>query len=100
MNALFSTFWWGHTKGLKKKEGKCVLKRGMLYAPQCNGGLGLRHMEDFNRALFPKFSWELAQNKESLCTNVFKKKYLGMILGSLTTLPSNQRLGEQNRSWN
>ena len=33
-------------------------------------------MEDFSRAFLSKFSWELAQNKESLWTSVFKKKYI------------------------
>ena len=33
-------------------------------------------MEDFSRAFLSKFSWELAQNKESLWNSVFKKKYI------------------------
>ncbi|XP_026417176.1 uncharacterized protein LOC113312657 [Papaver somniferum] len=47
------------------EEKKCVtLKWNKVCTPLEEGGLGIRRLEDFNRALLMKFLWKMLQSKE------------------------------------
>ncbi|OMO77870.1 putative ribonuclease H protein, partial [Corchorus olitorius] len=45
-------------------------------SPKGNGGLGLRKARIMNVALLVKTGWKLHARQQSLCTEVFEKKYL------------------------
>ena len=40
------------------------------------GGLGIKKIEDMNKALVAKMSWKIVKNADKLWVTVFQKKYV------------------------
>ena len=62
-DAINRNFWWG-----SKEENKRVASRaGIRYIPPKSvGGLGIKKIEDMNKALVAKMTWEVASNVDKM----------------------------------
>ena len=67
-------FWWGF-KG-ENKLGCCLKSWDSICTPKSVGGLGIKKIEDMNKALVAKMTWEIASNVNKLWVQIFKKKYV------------------------
>lgn len=72
IGSLIRKFWWSYKREVRKThwvawKNLCKLK--------CQGGLGFKHIENFNLAMLGKQVWWLLHNKDSLFYKVFKSKY-------------------------
>ena len=73
LNRLMSTFFWGEVNGKGKKKWVAWTN---ICKPVEEGGLGLRNLDDMQKALHMRFAWNLIQGK-SLWARFFKEKYVG-----------------------
>ena len=60
---MIRNFWWGQ----KREERKITwLSWEKMCEPKCNGGMGFKDLEWFNKALLAKQSWNLQMGSNSL----------------------------------
>ncbi|XP_073311023.1 uncharacterized protein [Primulina huaijiensis] len=64
-----ANFWWGKEEGKRRLHWK---KWSDLCNPKCQGGLGFRHLETFNRALMAKQVWRVTTKPGSLVARILK----------------------------
>lgn len=67
-----NAFWWGST--LEKKKTHWA-KWERLCDHKAKGGLGFRHLEDFNQAFLAKKAWNIIRDPSSLVNQVLKMSY-------------------------
>ncbi|KAL2895371.1 hypothetical protein RDABS01_011280 [Bienertia sinuspersici] len=65
-------FFWGQKQEERKQAWVAWEK---LYQPKKEGGLGVRDMKAFNKALLAKQAWRILTNESSLMARVLKGKY-------------------------
>ncbi|XP_073138644.1 uncharacterized protein [Henckelia pumila] len=81
-------FWWGMESGNKRMHWKTW---DFLCEPKCNGGLGFRKLEIFNKVLMVKQLWRIIQNTFSLVARVLKArtfKHVEVMVSPLGCNPS------------
>lgn len=67
---------WNFFWGSKEKEKKIAwIAWEKLCEPKSNGGLGMRDMVAFNKALLAKQCWRIMTSPNSLMVRILKKKY-------------------------
>lgn len=64
-------FFWG--KG--EKKAVCFVKWDFLTCPKAEGGLGLRSLEETNKAMILKVIWKITSGSNALWVQVMKSKY-------------------------
>lgn len=81
MEQIMCKFWWRLNS--KKVKGIHWMSWDRMCKPKKDGGLGFRHVHDFNVALLGKQGWRLITNPESLVARIFKtpSRYLSAKLG-------------------
>ncbi|CAL1353160.1 unnamed protein product [Linum trigynum] len=72
INSVISNYWWGDSGGKNRIHWKNWRFMGKERAV---GGMGLRELEAFNKALLVKQVWQLLQNPNSLIGRILKAKY-------------------------
>ncbi|XP_019097511.1 PREDICTED: uncharacterized protein LOC109131263 [Camelina sativa] len=72
IQSALTRFWWD--KNTEKKKMSWIAWR-KLAKPAKMGGLGLRDIKLFNKALLAKLSWRILTNPQSLLARVLKGKY-------------------------
>lgn len=72
IDSMLASFFWkdSHGRGIHWK------KRNILHSARHSGGLGLRNVGFFNRALLMKKAWRIHQNPHLLLAKVYRKKRL------------------------
>jgi hypothetical protein len=74
LDRIFKKIWWGF---LKDKSRNLSMKLwSSICVPKVAGGLGFRHMHDFNLSLIAKLSWKLLTNANFLWVQQLQKKYI------------------------
>ncbi|XP_021735141.1 uncharacterized protein LOC110701828 [Chenopodium quinoa] len=69
---LCRNFFWGQRKEEKKLAW---VAWDRMYAAKKDGGLGMRDMKAFNKALLAKQAWRILNNTSSLMVKTLKNKY-------------------------
>ena len=72
MERLCRNFYWGQ-RGSERKTAWIAWEK--LYASKKEGGLGMRNMQMFNKALLAKQGWRVMTNPDSLMAKTLKNKY-------------------------
>lgn len=73
---LSSNFCWDFQNQINWERRLIGLARWeKLCKPKNDGGMGLRDVEGFNKALLAKQGWHIIQNPSSLVSRVLKSKY-------------------------
>ncbi|XP_057419026.1 uncharacterized protein LOC130713258 [Lotus japonicus] len=85
-------FIWGSAEGNRSSHPVAWSK---LCRPKQEGGLGLRHMHDFNRSLVMKMGWGLISKPDALWARVLRDKYA---CGS-APLPVVQKKHNESHIW-
>ncbi|XP_060972488.1 uncharacterized protein LOC115720321 [Cannabis sativa] len=70
---LMASFWWKTNSN--KGRGIIWMSWDCLAIPKDEGGMGFRHLHDFNLAMLAKQDWRLLCNPNSLVAKVYKAKY-------------------------
>lgn len=73
MEKLMCKFWW--RTNTKKNRSIHWMSWDRMCMPKSEGGLGFRHLHDFNIALLGKQAWRLVTKAESLVAKVYKARY-------------------------
>ncbi|KAL5561293.1 hypothetical protein UlMin_031040 [Ulmus minor] len=74
LDARIRSFWWGFS--LNSRKPLCLKAWDSICKPKVCGGLGLRKMGEFNRALLAKWGLNLLTNATSLCLSVLHSRYI------------------------
>lgn len=72
LSSMLMHYWW---KGSEKIKGICWVKRSTLNMPKGMGGIGLRNMEFYNKALLVKQALRIHQNPQLLVAIVMFSAY-------------------------
>lgn len=72
LTAIARNFFWG---GNHDKRSLAYVAWGKITTPRGMGGLGLRSIEEMNKALVMKVIWKLASNEDAQWVQVLKAKY-------------------------
>ncbi|XP_021865633.2 uncharacterized protein [Spinacia oleracea] len=72
INSKFMRFWW---KGSSDDKGICWVKRDNLEIPKGMGGVGLRNIDKYNKALLVKQAIRIHNNLSLLIAQVFSAVY-------------------------
>ncbi|XP_060960620.1 uncharacterized protein LOC133031197 [Cannabis sativa] len=70
---IMENFWW-KTKS-SNGQGIIWMSWDRMAAPKDSGGMGFRHLHDFNIAMMAKQGWRLLCSPSSLASQVYKAKY-------------------------
>ncbi|KAM6593604.1 hypothetical protein CsatA_001307 [Cannabis sativa] len=70
---LMASFWWKTNSS--KGRGIIWMSWDRLATPKEEGGMGFRHLHDFNLAMLPKQGWQLLCKPDSLAGRIYKAKY-------------------------
>ncbi|XP_030499797.2 uncharacterized protein LOC115715121 [Cannabis sativa] len=70
---LMARFWWKTSSS--KWNGIIWMSWERMATHKHNGGMGFRHLSDFNLAMLAKQGWRLLCNPNSLASRVYKAKY-------------------------
>uniref|UniRef100_A0A803Q5X6 Reverse transcriptase domain-containing protein n=1 Tax=Cannabis sativa TaxID=3483 RepID=A0A803Q5X6_CANSA len=70
---LMASFWWKTNSSLGR--GIIWMSWDRLATPKEEGGMGFRHLHDFNLAMLAKQGWQLLCKTDSLAGRVYKAKY-------------------------
>ncbi|XP_060960728.1 uncharacterized protein LOC133031275 [Cannabis sativa] len=70
---IMASFWW-KTKS-SNGQGIIWMSWDRMAAPKDSGGMGFRHLHDFNLAMLAKQGWRLLYSPSSLASQVYKAKY-------------------------
>ncbi|KAM6591280.1 hypothetical protein CsatA_013885 [Cannabis sativa] len=70
---LMASFWWKTTSS--KGRGITWMSWERMAKPKLEGGMGFRHLHDFNIAMLAKQGWRLLCKPDSLVGQIFKAKY-------------------------
>lgn len=73
MNHILRNFWWEHSSEHMKMH---FLKWDWFLTSKAKGGLGLRYLEDLNKALVEKLAWRFLQHPDSLWSRILHAQYL------------------------
>ncbi|XP_042939510.1 uncharacterized protein LOC122274547 [Carya illinoinensis] len=87
IHQLMSSFFWGESDGRDKRKW---VEWRYICNPVEEGGLGLRALQDCQKALHMRFAWNLIQGN-SLWANFFKAKYVGTTPWCLVQAPKGSR---------
>ncbi|XP_060969491.1 uncharacterized protein LOC133036775 [Cannabis sativa] len=70
---LMAWFWWKSSSS----KGKCIIWRSWdrMAAHKYDGGMGFRHLHDFNIPMLAKQGWRLLCNLDTLVGKVYKARY-------------------------
>jgi ribonuclease HI len=74
LDRTFKKIWWGFPKD--KARNLSLKSWKSICLPKEEGGLGFRHMHDFNLSLISKLGWKLLSNFDCLWVNQLQKKYI------------------------
>ncbi|XP_062076041.1 uncharacterized protein LOC133780185 [Humulus lupulus] len=74
MERLMNKFWWKSSSSDGSK-GIQWMSWNRLSSHKNKGGMGFRHLRDFNIALLGKQAWRLITNPDSLVGRVYKARY-------------------------
>ncbi|XP_027150288.1 uncharacterized protein LOC113755552 [Coffea eugenioides] len=72
LSALMASYWWGNNNR-KNKMHPCSWRK--VTQNKSQGGLGLKDLANFNKALLGKQIWRLLTNPNLLISKVLKAKY-------------------------
>ncbi|XP_058757744.1 uncharacterized protein LOC131630999 [Vicia villosa] len=72
IEALLAKFWWGAKDGVRKMHWMSWERFSFA---KCNGGMGFRGIEEFNKSLLGKQYWRLLNDETSLLARVFEGRY-------------------------
>ena len=72
MESMFRSFFWGQKKDEKKLVWVAWQK---MYAQKKEGGLGMRNLQAFNKALLAKQAWRIIKYPQSLMAKTLANKY-------------------------
>ncbi|KAK9666078.1 hypothetical protein RND81_14G158900 [Saponaria officinalis] len=72
LNGAMARFWWGHDD--QKRHIYWVAWR-KLCKSKGDGGLGFRHLEDFNTSMLAKQLWRLLKHPNTLVARLMKARY-------------------------
>jgi hypothetical protein len=72
LNTLMNKFWWGHKANHNRISWMSWERLGVS---KCQGGIGFRDLQVFNKALLAKQGWRLLSYPKSLVARIFKEKY-------------------------
>lgn len=73
LDSLMMRFWWGF---FDNRHHQCLKSWASMCKPKREGGLGLRLMEDHNKALIAKMARQVQTRPENLWVNLIRAKYL------------------------
>ncbi|KAJ9539210.1 hypothetical protein OSB04_031943 [Centaurea solstitialis] len=73
LEALFRDFLWAHGSS---SRGRCKVAWTDVCKPKECGGLGLRRMTTWNRALVSRNLWDIIANRDTMWTNWIKRYYI------------------------
>ncbi|KAF7802282.1 uncharacterized protein G2W53_041393 [Senna tora] len=65
-------FFWG---GNDQKKTMNMIKASIIKRPRREGGLGIRDISNFNKALLAKHTWRFVKRPNSLCSHWFMSKH-------------------------
>lgn len=67
-------FWWGFKED--KRHNYTPKSWSSICRPKSKGGLGIRKLHEYNKALLSKLSWDICLNSEKLWVRAIAAKYL------------------------
>ncbi|XP_021749452.1 uncharacterized protein LOC110715189 [Chenopodium quinoa] len=67
LGSMLIRFWW---KSGKDSKGLALASSALLHSPEGLGGLGIRHLRSFNKALLAKKSWRLMRQPQLLASRI------------------------------
>ncbi|KAM6559477.1 hypothetical protein CsatA_028716 [Cannabis sativa] len=70
---LMASFWWKTSSS--KGRGIIWMSWERMATPKLEGGMGFRHLHDFNIAMLAKQGWRLLCQPDSLVGKIFRAKY-------------------------
>ncbi|XP_060963731.1 uncharacterized protein LOC115717505 [Cannabis sativa] len=73
LEGMMSKYWW--SLGSNQNRGVSWVSWRKLCRHKHHGGLGFRHLRDFNLAMLGKQAWRLVTNDHSLVSRVYKARY-------------------------
>ncbi|KAM6591439.1 hypothetical protein CsatA_014044 [Cannabis sativa] len=73
LEGMMSKYWW--SSGSNQKRGVSWSSWKHMCRHKHHGGLGFRHLRDFNLAMLGKQAWRLVSNEHSLVSRVYKARY-------------------------
>ena len=73
LDASIRKFWWNPKNS--SSHYFTPMAWDHLCQPKNQGGLGFRHLHDFNQAMLSKAVWHFLMDKDSLCVQAIKAKY-------------------------
>ena len=73
LERMMNGYWWGYSNS--KGRGIRWFSWEKLCMPKKFGGLGFKHLHEFNLSMVAKQAWRLLINPSSLVARIFKAKY-------------------------
>lgn len=73
MENIMCKFW--RISSIKEEKSIHWMSRDRMCRPKSVGGLGFRHMHDFNIVLLGKQGWKLLTKSDSLMAKVYNARY-------------------------
>ncbi|XP_060964883.1 uncharacterized protein LOC133033858 [Cannabis sativa] len=73
LEGMMSKYWW--SSGSNQSRGVSWASWNKLCRHKHHGGLGFRHLRDFNLAMLGKQAWRLVTQDHSLVSRVYKARY-------------------------
>ncbi|XP_050231894.1 uncharacterized protein LOC126680759 [Mercurialis annua] len=96
LERICARFWWGTSAKSRKIHWA---RWSVLCKPKCQGGMGFRDLEAFNRSILAKQLWKIITCPDSLLAKVYKQRYFKDTSPMEATVPRNASFTWKSIMW-